>query len=283
MYAQAEKLVQNVTDIYSLPTIYYKLDEKIQDPNSSLEDIAGVIIEDTGLSARLLKLVNSAFYNFPSKIDTITRAVSIIGTKQLRDLVLATSVVKLFRDIPEDVITMESFWQHSISCGVTARLLASHKKIDNIESLFVAGLLHDIGSLIIYSQIPEQANNVIYHCRAQKELMHISEKEMLGYDHSIVGGMLLKQWRLPQNLIETTMYHHWPNKARQFVNETAIVHVADIIVDALQLGTNGEQFVCPMNEKAWAHLDLDESVLPSVVSQIELQYRDFASTILSDD
>ena len=133
--------MKGTLEIPSLPMIFTRIDEAVNNPRSSLADIGRIISEDSSLTARLLKIVNSAFYSFPSKIETISRAVTVVGTQQLRDLALATSVMKLFQGIPPDLINMEAFWKHSIACGVAARVLAAHKREANIERFFVAGIL----------------------------------------------------------------------------------------------------------------------------------------------
>ena len=117
MIAKSHIQIEDITDIPSLPEIFIRVNEVVNNPRSSLEDVGKVISEDTGLTARLLKIVNSAFYGFPSHIETISRAVTIVGTQQLRDLALATSVIRLFSGIPHDLLDMESFWRHSVACG----------------------------------------------------------------------------------------------------------------------------------------------------------------------
>lgn len=278
----AQQLVDSASKLYTLPTIYYRIDEAIQNPNSTTSQIGHIISEDTALSARLLKLVNSVFYNFPSKIDTISGAVTVIGTKQLRDLVLATSVVQIFKGIPDNVINMQDFWLHSIASGVCAKVLATERNESNIEALFVAGLLHDIGSLIIYSQRPEQAVNVLATARKEKALLHSQEKTLLGFSHSEVGGLLVKNWRLPQNLVNTITYHHAPTKARGNRTEACIIHVADVICNALELGTSGERYVPPMDKSAWKALEIDPKQISKMVPIIERQFKETAQIILQD-
>ncbi|TNF36982.1 MAG: HDOD domain-containing protein, partial [Gammaproteobacteria bacterium] len=143
-------LLRNTPKLASLPTVYNKLNEAVDSPTSSSQDIADIIMEDSALAARLLKLSNSAFFGFPSRIDTISQAVTVIGMRELRDLVLATSVVSMFKDIPTNLVSPESFIEHSIATGVAARVMATHRRESNVERFFVAGLLHDIGRLVLF-------------------------------------------------------------------------------------------------------------------------------------
>lgn len=277
-----EDVVRSVTKVASLPTIFTKLDEAINDPRKTNKDFAKIINEDTAMAARLLRIANSALYNFPSKIETVTHAVTIIGTNQLRDLVLASSVIKLFANVPEDLVSMESFWRHSIACGLTARTIATVRRETNVERFFVAGLLHDIGRLIMYMEFSDAMGQVIKHCAAQPMLMFKAEKELLGFDHAKLGALLINAWKLPARLEEAVGFHHSPMSAKRFPAEAAVIHAADIIANAMQLGSSGETRVPPLNEQSWQHIDLPPSAIGSIVDQLEVQYADAVNFITSD-
>jgi HD-like signal output (HDOD) protein len=197
MSLEARDLVKSAGSISSLPMIFNRINDAVNNPRSSIADIGRVISEDPGLTARLLRIVNSAFYSFPSKIDTISRAVTIVGTQQLRDLALATSVMKVFKGIPEDLINMEAFWCHSIGCGITARVLASHRREANLERYFVTGMLHDIGRLLLFMNLPKQSRAALMRCQQSEELLYQVERKEIGFDHATVGSALLQAWNLP--------------------------------------------------------------------------------------
>ena len=131
--------------VFSLPTIYVELQKALSDPDKTFRDLGDIIGFDPALSARLLKIVNSPFYGFPSKIDTISHAISIIGMDQLTDLALATLVIYQFEGIPNNMFNMEKFWWHSVACGVAARSIADIRNEKNAERFYLAGILHDIG------------------------------------------------------------------------------------------------------------------------------------------
>lgn len=277
-----EDVVRSVTKVASLPTIFTKLDEAINDPRKTNKDFAKIINEDTAMAARLLRIANSALYNFPSKIETVTHAVTIIGTNQLRDLVLASSVIKLFANVPEDLVSMESFWRHSIACGLTARTIATVRRETNVERFFVAGLLHDIGRLIMYMEFADAMGQVVKHCAAQSKLMFKAEKELLGFDHAKLGALLINAWKLPARLEEAVGFHHSPMSAKRFPAEAAVIHAADVIANAMQLGSSGEKRVPPLNEQSWRHIDLPPGAIGSIIDQLEVQYADAVNFITSD-
>lgn len=282
MIREPGDLLKDYTQVSSLSTIYTRLNEAINSPKASMLDIGKIIRDDPGLTARLLRIVNSAFYSFPSKIDTVTRAVVIVGLQQVRDLTMATSIVNLFKGIPEHLVSMESFWRHSIACGVAARILATYRRETNVERFFVAGMLHDIGRVIINTKIPDQARETILRCESSGELLYMVEREVIGFDHAAVGQALLQSWNLPHSLQEVVAYHHNPCGARRFPIETAIIHVADIIAHAMQFGTSGERFVPPLDEEAWKSIGLPESILSPTLDQLDRQLADVARTILQD-
>ena len=150
MYTSPRDLLDGTEKLSSVSLVHERLNEAIFSKQATVDQISSIIMQDPGLTARLLRIVNSAYFGFPRKIDTISRAVMIVGTQQLHDLTLATSIVTLFRRIPEQFVSMESFWKHSVACGLAARVLAGLNRESNVERFFVAGILHDVGRLIMY-------------------------------------------------------------------------------------------------------------------------------------
>ncbi|RMH16310.1 MAG: HDOD domain-containing protein, partial [Gemmatimonadetes bacterium] len=235
-------------------------------------DIARVIRDDPGLAARLLKIVNSAFFSFPRRVETVSQAVTVVGTAQVRDLALATSVITMFADVPSEVVDMESFWKHSVGAGVCARVFAGHRREGNVERFFLMGLLHDIGRLIMLMQLAEETGRALVRARDEGQPAHAVEREECGFDHGQVGGALLEQWNLPASLQEAVQYHHRPRLASRFPVETAAVHVADIVAHALELGCSGERRVPALAPEAWEALGIDVETVPVILDEIEAQY-----------
>src|SRR5512136_1813950 len=197
-----EWLVNETESVYSLPLIYERLTEVINHPRSSIEDITRIISEDQGLTARLLKLANSPLFGYFSRIDSIGKAATIIGTQQLQAMALAVSVMEVFTGIPENLVNMKTFWQHSIACGITARALAIYRREANVERVFASGILHDVGRLVICSSMPEVFVQLLALSRNDNSLLQKIEEELLGYTHSTVGGKLLESWSIPASITE---------------------------------------------------------------------------------
>ena len=242
--------------IFSLPKIYFELQAALSDPDKTFQDLGDIISLDPALSARLLKIVNSPFYGFPSNIETISHATSIIGMDQLTDLALSTLVIYQFRGIPNSLFNMEKFWRHSIACGVVARSIAEFRSEKNIERLYLAGILHDIGRLVIFKKEPALARDAFYRSREQRENIYLSERELMGFDHADVGRELLKAWKLPPRLVEAVGCHHQPQTAKEFPVEAAIIHTADYVVHVLQASSDAEFSEPQLYPKSWEIIGL---------------------------
>lgn len=222
-----DTLIEQSGTPVSLPEAFIQINRLTQDPNSSVADISRVAETDIGLSSRLLKIVNSPYYGFPSSIDSISRAVTIIGTQDLRDLMLATTTIDLFTDKEHKHKHIKQIWRHSLYCAVNARLLAEAIKQQHTERFFVSGLLHDIGRLILFQGIPETTHQAINQSRETGQDVLMIEQSLLGFTHTDIGCRIAAQWNLPDNIIETIAYHHSPDKAREYPLEAAVVHIAN--------------------------------------------------------
>jgi HD-like signal output (HDOD) protein len=256
----------------SLPDIYLRIEGVIKDPDSSARHIAAIISQDPNLSAKLLKIVNSAFYGLRQKIDTISRAVTIVGHNQINDLVLGTSVVALFREIPSSLMNMNLFWEHNVACGTCARWIAGSRKFPNLESFFVAGLLHDLGKLIIFKNLPGPAKAVLRQVRHSDSFYYQTERDLIGFDHTQVGKALAEQWKLPAGLEQAIGGHH-PPWSLPLEAEAALIFVADNLANALGCGSSGERLVSPQLTYAVDLLSLPNSIwdnlLPLIKNQIK--------------
>jgi HD-like signal output (HDOD) protein len=281
MALPAEALVNKSLELVSLPTTYSQINDLMNDPNSSADDISEVINIDPGLTARLLKIVNSPFYGFPSQINTISRAITIIGTRELTHLVLATSVINAFKGIPANLINLEEFWRHSLACAIASKLLAIHCGYRAAERFFISGLLQNIGSLVLYQALPELAREAINNAKSGNGTLSKTEQLVMGFDHSEVGQALVEAWRLPDSLGEVVTFHHKPSQATQFQNEVAIIHIADIMVSSAELGHSGDRHVPPLDPKAWEQLGIEPQILPEILQQVTEQLDDLTAVMTS--
>ncbi len=258
----------------SPPILYYQLREKLDDPESNFDDLAAIIKTDPAMSARLLKIVNSAFYGFDEKIDTLSHALNIIGTEQLTDLALAAIVTSKFQGIPRDLINMESFWMHSIGCGIAARKIAKRMADVEAEKMYLGGMLHDIGSLILFKELPEDAKKILLRCQETGENLFKVEKEMLGYDHAEVGALLLMEWKLSGRLVQMVKYHHHPVNAGDCIEEACIIARADALVCEMKIGSSGEPGVPELDPMVLERVPLSDGEINGLKEEITVQVDD---------
>jgi HD-like signal output (HDOD) protein len=280
MAADTIALLDETVATASAPLVYTRLTEAIANPRASTSLIADIISEDAALTARLLRVVNSAFYGFPFPIDTVSRAVMLVGTQQISDLALATTVMTTFAGIPEDLVDMESFWLHNVATGVAARILAGLRREPLAERFFVAGVLHDIGRLLLLGQRPAQMREALEHAEQTGRPLLDIERHVFGFDHAALGGALLRTWKLPPTLEDMVAFHHAPSQCTHSI-EAALVHVADVIAHTMPLGTSGERAVPPLEPTAWTLLGFDPGILESTVELMEAQVSETVRLILA--
>lgn len=249
-----QELVNSNIELVSLPSIVVKVNELLNSPTASAADIAELISHDPSLTLRLLKIVNSPFYNFPSKIETVSMAITVLGTSQLRDLLIATTLVKQFKSSPDNIFDIESFWCHSITTGLAARSIAVNRKIPNAERLFICGLLHDIGKMLMALLLPAQAAELKMAFLQNSKL---NETQIFGFSHDELGECLLNAWHFPETISAPIRHHHDLQFADKHKTDTAILHIANVIANNIQapISADDDTLLNPLAMKA---LNIDE-------------------------
>ncbi len=227
--ATQQSLVDNVLQLISLPEIYLRLQQVIDDPNHTRDQVAAIIAYDPSLSVRVLRIANSSYYSFPSEIETVAAAVSVIGELDLRNLVLATSVIGSMNELDYEGFDIDEFWLHSLGCGIYARQIAGSVGGFNPETMFLAGILHDLGILVLYQQDTELADAGARQIAENHQLRDQAERELLGFDHAEVGALLIESWGLPGELRELTLCHHQYQLARQDKSAAQMLALANLL------------------------------------------------------
>ncbi|MDD2799898.1 MAG: HDOD domain-containing protein [Methylococcales bacterium] len=234
-----QELVLDINDLMSLPEIYLRIRDVINNPASTLNNVSDVVSQDANITARVLRITNSSFFGFAEEITTLSRAINIMGFSQLQDLVLSVSVVRSFKGVPNELINMKEFWTNSVFCAVTARLLAARCNVLDSERLFVSGLLHGIGQLIIYSKLPNETTEILTLAKQQNKPVKQVERHVLGFDYAQVGGELLKAWKLPESHIEAVGSHTDLRSVDKFALDAAIIHIASVLVQQYESAKKG--------------------------------------------
>jgi HD-like signal output (HDOD) protein len=271
MNVTIESLISGIPSLGSYSPVLKEIEDVISDPQCTLADVGEVIEKDTDLTARLLRLGNSSYFGFPNRIETISETITLIGVQQVQDLIFASKIVDSFKGIPADMVNMASFWKHSMACGVAARILAVESNAPKPEKFFIVGLLHDVGRLVLYSRAPERARKVFECYLKGRMLLREAEAKILDFDHTDIGEAFLRAWDYPANLVNAIRFHHRPLSAGLFQLEASVVHVADYVVNAMELGSSGEHFVPPLNSKAWERLNLPVDFIEVLMDRIDEQ------------
>lgn len=269
----AEELVERSSDLFSLPAVCSRVSELLDDPEATEEEIADVLGHDPALTAMLLKMANTAPYARPYRVDDVVEATSRIGLDNLRALMTTTSVIDAFKAVDPDLVDMASFWHHSVCCGIAARSLAHQCGVEDTQQLFVAGLLHDIGQLLLYNSCPELAEQVLHKAGESEYFRYRAEQEIMGITHAQVGAELLRRWQLSPCLQQVVEFHHDPVRAPVFSWETSIVHIATAVANRVEpswkMGTEQQNSPLQIQSKAWEVTGLSPTVIDSTVEEID--------------
>lgn len=261
-------ILASAGELSALPDSWQRIDAVVAHSASSTAQIAEAIALDPGLSARLLRMANSPMFGLNQRVERLSQAVHLIGTRQLRELALAATIIDLVSGGPGRRERIEAFLRHSTATGLCARAIASHRREANIERFFVAGLLHDIGLFTFEIAEPSLAAELLATARARGEPLERVEMARLGFDHAAIGGALLQRWNLPASLSEPVAWHHQPVAAPTCRVEAAVVHIASTAIELL--GYGGEHGVStPLEPQAWELVGLDAQALISTASEAE--------------
>jgi HD-like signal output (HDOD) protein len=269
--AAIKKTLENVSTIPTLPVIIEKITRLLQNPQTSAEEIGKAITTDQALASKVLKLVNSAFYGFPGKISTITHAVVILGFSTVKNVVLTASIFDAFskRISLSQNFDMQKFWLHSIACGAASQCIAKHIGFGAKEECFIAGLIHDVGKILMCNYLPEEFEAVVQNRMLKNCLFFESEKEVLHITHQELGGIIAERWNLPAALQGAVKNHHYNVPEKEFSTMTGIVHASDIFVRALDIGNGGDSKIPQMSDVVWTNLGFENIQLQTLLEDIE--------------
>jgi putative nucleotidyltransferase with HDIG domain len=226
-----QRIIQDLGQIPTMPTIAAKVMQIVNDPHSNAEDVAKFISRDVALTSKVLRLANSAFYGIPRTISSVNSAIVILGFNTIRSLVLSASVLKMFpAKAGAAALDRKAFWKHSFMVGIASRMVAQiyrKKKLVDMETAFSAGLLHDIGKIVLDQYSNEEYAPVLKAAREKGEPMFMMEKAMMGMSHADVSGMLVDKWQMPNELKGPIVNHHTPFEDKASQDMACIVHYAN--------------------------------------------------------
>ncbi|MBF0473670.1 MAG: HDOD domain-containing protein [Nitrospirae bacterium] len=246
-----------------------KIMELLEDGKTELPDLIKIIRLSPGLTTSVLKIANKESYKHQGEIASIMDAVKIMGEAQMYKIITSAAFCSLlnkplrgFDLISDDLLT------HSIAVAIIAEVICNALKIENIEEIFTASLLHDVGKLILVEFVEDDFTEIMKHSKANRESFEIAERKILGIEHGELGAMLLEIWELPQSLIIPVRYHHDPEgKTGQYQLITDIVHIADNISRSSGIGVGDEGLQYHLSKDALKRLKLKTKMIENIMSQ----------------
>jgi len=275
----ADRLFSHVRSLPCLPPVLVTAMQVIRDPAASAAELAAVIRKDPGLSAEVLRLVNSSFYGFRRRIGTVTEAVTLLGFSPVRHLLVAAAVLDLL-DVEESVeFSPARFWEHAVATGLLAAELAGGAGRDQREELFLAGLLHDVGKLIEYQLLRREFMAVLSLARTAEIPICLAEDQLLGVTHEAVGGFLADEWRLPEAVRQAIRHHHAPELAETAAWEAAAVHVADGFAPELAGPRREGAARFATSETVWGMLDLAPEEAQGALDRVAPRFADVVALV----
>lgn len=267
----AQELVQSCTSIFTLPEIYFRVREVVDDTNSTMEDLAETLKLDPAISARLLRIVNSPIYGFPKQIDTIFCAVSLLGTQAIIDLVTATTVGKTFAGVPIQLMDVSKFWHRSVLCALLAGKIAKSCGIQDSERFFVEGLLRDLGHYVLYQYAPERAQSALIEAGYLDASLAEVEQSNIGCDFAEVGAELVRSWGMPIQIEQAIRHQLSPDEAGDYAQHASIVHLAGEVVDYEERDPKRRPAEVPFHPQAMKETGFVLTNLPELLRDAQTQ------------
>ncbi len=261
-----EELLKRLDNIQSLPTlppIVSKLNEMVNDEEVTASRLGKVIEKDQVLTTKLLKMVNSSFFGFPQRISTIPNALVLLGFNVIKTLIVTSSIFEVMQ--ASDV----GLFEHSLGCATAAGIIARRRGIKNPEEVSTAGLIHDLGKIVIRAELPDEYEKILWISQEKELPVRDVEEDIVGMGHGEIGGVLAAQWNLPDSLVMPVKYHHNPQRCRDQREVAAIVHFSDILIRAVGFGSGGDPWVPPLDHNAWELIKFGRQEAAEILEELD--------------
>jgi len=265
-YEQVEKRVTELSSLSTLPTTLKRITKLTESKDTSAADVAELIGTDQVLASKVLRVVNSPVYGFPGRISNITHAVVLLGFSVIKGMVLATAV---FNSIGKQG---KGLWEHSLECALMSRRIAKECNLPEVEEVMIAGLLHDLGKVVLSFLYPKSYNEAVEWAASHQTHIAKAETEVIGVDHPRVNRMLAQEWHFPERLSEPMIYHHLPSRAKTHQDVTDIVHLANILSRAMGYGFPCDYAMPELDHTAFHRLNLSFEQLDKILQDTELEF-----------
>lgn len=265
---EVRDFLKKVEKLPTLPGIAMKIIQTANNPKSAADDLSRIILSDVSLSAKVLKMVNSAYYGIRNKVGSVKQAIVILGFNTIKSLALSTAIMDKFGTSGTiEGFSRGEFWKHSLGVAITNRILARRlvKQREQEENFFMAGLLHDIGKIILDQYFHDDFLRVLHHMKSTGLSFYKAELEVNGLTHSEIGGMLAGQWQLPDELVAAIRFHHSPENRAENTMIISATHFANILCKTKGFGSGGDNDISGLVESCVMGLGLAEGDVAQIV------------------
>lgn len=271
-----DQVLDKVKELPTLPDVVFKVNEVVNDPSTSATDLERVISHDQAIAAKVLKLVNSAFYGLPGRVDTLSRAIPLLGFSTVRNLVMSVSI---FSSTPITEFDMKMFWRHSFTTSIAAKAIAVADGLPDEESHSLAGLLHDIGKVLLFQHFSKQAQAVVEMMEEKGTTFIQAEQRLYATDHAEVGGAIAEKWSFPPNLQAAIAWHHNPEPAGDLADFASVTATANVLMSPREEGFMIDVGYEPLTEMCEGFHPLSMKAYKNVVKELDKQMQFFENFI----
>jgi putative nucleotidyltransferase with HDIG domain len=269
--------IEQIDTLPTIPAVLQRLLKLIENPKVSLTEVGNFIQSDPVLTSRVLKMVNSPIYGFPGRISAVPQALILLGLNVVRGLLLGVSVFEVMQK------SMVGLWDHSLGCAIASRIIAKKKNLPEPEEISIAGLLHDIGKVVMILRYKEDYDKVMKEAETKDLFILEAEKGIFEITHADGGSWIAKKWNFPLSLVEIIEYHHKPHLSKSLPLQTAIVHLGDILTRSVGFGYSGDHHVPAVNPAAWELLALSDADLREIYDEMDAAFSEAETFLIGDE
>ncbi len=265
-----EKVKQSIDSMPSLSPVVHKINEVANNVKSSAQDLTDLIQLDPVLTAKVTRMVNSAYFGLPQEVKSLKQAVVLLGINTIKNVAISSAFLGRSYLKGSDVLDGEDFWKHSLGVAVASKMIARRLGVEEkfIEEYFIAGLIHDIGKILMNNSFPDEMRKILEISAAKNTPITDIEKNVLGLSHEEIGIAIGKKWKFENNLLYAVGRHHQPALQGNSAIFSMVVAVADTFVKILKVGFSGNHRITPVPDEVWKILNLDEESVFATLADI---------------
>ncbi len=264
-----KQYVQQITQLPTIPVVAQEILRLVHDELTTVDRLENIIENDPPITAKILHVANSAFFGYKTPTQTIKNAILRIGFNNVRDIAVGVSLMTVFeeRETGVSALDYQRIFNHSVTVGAVAQLISKDLKMKFTQEIFMNGILHDLGYLVLNKYFPDIYMQVLDLFEKEQHLFQ-SEKAVFNFTHAEIGAWLAEKWKLPESIIDTVLYHHNPSSAKKNLKRVAVIHIADYVVSKGVFSVTKTNPDYPMDPFSLEALEISEDYIREVEGKI---------------